>query len=396
MQRLVSALAAAVLAVPCAGQTSSTITEAEFLSALDDQHPALVAKREAVFAAEAELRRVAAWSNPRLTAVREDPTGSTSQIDLTLAWQPPHPSRRLAVSAGEKDLEAAQARYDSDRLDLRLSMREVYAQWAVATELAAAVGDQALAVDRLAQRQRRRAEIGESSGLEAARLELEAAQLSSRQALFETDALQSEAIARGFSLEIDAGARPELPSLPALVDVEGDHPTLEALARELEAARLASRVERRYIDLPEIIAGWQKIDLGEETLDGPVVGLSWQLPVVNRNRPERALADARVDAADARLQAAERQIGAERRGALLVYERLAQATADARRANSNNEQILEASMAAFQAGESSLTDLLDTVRAISEAESTALQLHGAALEAHRRVERTLGRGLDLE
>ena len=80
----------------------------------------------------------------------------------------------------------------------------------------------------------------------------------------------------------------------------------------------------------------------------------------------------------------------------MAYERLVTATADANAANARNEQMVTATMAAFQGGETSLTDLLDTVRSVLAAESTALRLHGAALKAHRRLERLAGRPLDLE
>lgn len=405
MQRFAFALevvATALAAVPCISlsllaQPSPTVTEAEFLSALVEDHPALVVRREAVAIAEAEARRVGTLSNPVFRATREDPSGPADQIDLTLSWQLPQPSRGPAVASRERRLAAAEARFAYHRLELRLAMREAYAAWAVASELTGRLGVRLRTVSDLAQRQRRRAQSGESSGLEASRLALAAAELESQQALLESEALDASAIARGWNPAISLASRPSLPTLPPVpVSLAEGHPTLTALGEEVDAARLATRAQARYVDLPELVAGWQRVEAGPESFAGPILGVSWQLPLTDRNQPGRVLAEARLEAATARRDAVRRRIDAERAGAVAAYERLVTATVAARAANAANEQMVAATMAAFQAGETSLTDLLDTVRSVLAAESTSLRLHGAALEAHRRLERLAGRPLDLQ
>ncbi len=52
-----------------------------------------------------------------------------------------------------------------------------------------------------------------------------------------------------------------------------------------------------------------------------------------------------------------------------------------------------AATAAFRAGEASLTDLLDSVRAAIGARLGEIDLRGQALEAHRDLEAALGRPL---
>jgi outer membrane protein TolC len=54
---------------------------------------------------------------------------------------------------------------------------------------------------------------------------------------------------------------------------------------------------------------------------------------------------------------------------------------------------MEAARASFAAGESSLTDLLDSLRAVRDARLGALDLLGDALAAHRDLEAALGRPL---
>ena len=52
-----------------------------------------------------------------------------------------------------------------------------------------------------------------------------------------------------------------------------------------------------------------------------------------------------------------------------------------------------AAEAGFEAGESTVTDLLDALRALLEARLSALDLYAATLEAHRRLEVATGRPL---
>jgi outer membrane protein TolC len=398
MHRIALAVAAAALAAaPGTSQQTATVTEAEFLSVLVADHPALAARREAVAVARSEAQGAGTLSNPQLSAVREDPSGPTEQIDWILSWQLPHPSRGPAVASSEQSLAAAEARFAADRLDVRLEMREAYADWAIATELARSLAGHQETIGALARRERTRARRGEASGLAAARLELAATELRSQLALLESQALQSSAIARGWNPAIGHTDQPALSQPPPVpTQLADEHPRLTALEHEIESAQLARQAQGRYVDLPELLAGWQQQQAGDQSFDGPIVGLSWQVPLADRNRAERARADAREAAAAASLEAEERRIGAERLGALAAYQRLASAAAEARAAGAANDGILTATTAAFQAGEASVTDLLDTVRSVLTAESTALELHAATLAAHRRLERLAGRPLDLE
>ncbi len=390
-------VAAVSWAQPASTVPQPTITEAEFLSVLTDDHPAAVAAREAVAQARAEARRAGTLANPQLSLTREAPSGLSDQIDLTFSWQPPHPSRGAVVASAERGVAAAEARLVAEGLELRLAMREAFATWVVTTELVERLAEPVRTVGDLARRERHRAQSGEASGLDAGRLELAAAELESQQALLESEALAAAATARGWNPTMSPLARPSLSSLPPIpADVAAAHPGLTALEEEVAAARLARQSAAHILALPAVIAGWQRVDTGSQSLGGPIVGLSWSLPWADRNRPGRDLAEARLEAATARSEAAKLQIGTGRIGALAAYQRLVTAVADARAANAANPQIVAATTAAFGAGEATLTDLLDTVRSVQAAESSTLRLHAAALAAHRRLEQLAGRPLDLE
>jgi len=390
---------AAHLGAPLAAQTTPVVTEADFLSVLDSEHPAVVERARAVALARSEVTSAATLANPELGVVREDPDGdpgSTEQIDWTVSWQLPSSSRGLEIRSAERGVEAAQARLSDELLALRLAMREDYAAWAVAIARRDRLAALAGRIEKLAVRERNRAQRGESSGLEAHRLELAAAGLRARWSLAGADTEKARAAARAWQPDLPPEATPVLPSLPPVPALDGDHPRLRALRAELAAAELSRKAAGRFPRSPEVVAGWQRQEAGPAVFEGPILGLAWPLPLFHRNQAEKARADARIDTLEARLERARREIDAERAGTLAAYRRLTGAAAEARAALEGNDRMLLGAVTAFHHGEATLTDLLETQRSVAEAETTALDLHQAALAAHRELERAAGRALDLE
>ena len=195
--------------------------------------------------------------------------------------------------------------------------------------------------------------------------------------------------------DLATGAAPELTALPPPpAALTGEHPRLVALRQELAAARLSRQVAQRIVAWPELIGGWKRQESAAGSLEGPIVGLSWPLPLLDRKRAEKATATARENAAAARLEVAESRLDAARGGAQSAYERLELAARDARGAAAGNTALVAAAVAAFEQGESSLTDLLETLRSVAEAELAALDLHAVALAAFYRLEEQTGQPLD--
>jgi outer membrane protein TolC len=168
------------------------------------------------------------------------------------------------------------------------------------------------------------------------------------------------------------------------------HPDIAALESELVAARLERDLAARVLDLPELVGGWQRQRLDGLTAEGPILGLEWPLPLLDRGRAERARAEARIDALEARLTHARQSLDARRRGALAAYELLRTAALEATTLEQSAEPMLTAATASFRLGEADVTDLLETLRAASGARLNALELRRAALEAHRELERLAG------
>ena len=391
-----------LVAVPSAGQPPTTtapnpppegevqiITETAFLSVLDQLHPAVVERSQELAAARARIVAASTLENPVLGVVREEPD-EVEQTDWLLSWQLPQPGRRARISSTEEAARAAESRLSQDLVVLRLAMRDVYADWASAAARAHRLATHAERVDQLATRVSARAERGEASGLEAHRLRLAATGLAAATALAQADAETARAGVASWHPAIPTNARPQMPSLAPPPTEITEHPLVAAARADLAAAELERKAAGRYLRSPELSAGWQRQEVGRDVVDGPTFAFAWPLPLADRNQAQKALADARVIAAASRLEVLESRVDAERVAALANYERLTAAVGTARAALTDNNRMLDAAETAFGHGELTLTDLLETLRSVTEAELTALELQMAALAAHRELERLSG------
>jgi cobalt-zinc-cadmium efflux system outer membrane protein len=168
---------------------------------------------------------------------------------------------------------------------------------------------------------------------------------------------------------------------------------LLARRSEVEQARWQLRLGRRFFEFPELGFGWQEIRERSATIEGPIVSLSWPLPVFERQQPERIEAAARLVAAEARMELASVRARAELSVARAAYLRLREAALRALETVGESDRVVESATATFRVGESRLTDLLETLRSVLSARMAALDLYTAALEAHRTLELSAGRPL---
>ena len=84
---------------------------------------------------------------------------------------------------------------------------------------------------------------------------------------------------------------------------------------------------------------------------------------------------------------------AEVEGSAAAYRALAAAAREASGASGESERVIAGATAAFRAGETSLTDLLDSLRAATGARLGEIDLRSQAMESHRELEAALGRPL---
>jgi len=333
--------------------------------------------------------------NPEVGFDREAP-GEANQSIFWLRWQPPLDGRRgLRNDAAEAGVQAAESEFEWAKLQLRVRLRSVYAEWAYVAERRDLLFEHFTMIRRLADRARARADTGEESGVVARRLALAAAEVQSELGQAEAALARVEAKVRVVHPELQAGVRPIRPELPVVpTDVDSsERPDVEARRFEVQQAELNKRLSGRFLEFPELLAGWTRIDVTPGSLEGPVFGLSWNVPLFDRNQGERAQATRSVAIAEARLELANMRAKVELEAAHGAYVQLRSAAIEVTAATANAEGLVESVAAAFQVGENTLTDLLETLRSVLSSQTAALNLHHNALEAHRNLEAAAGGSL---
>jgi outer membrane protein TolC len=387
-----------MLGFGAAAASASDITETEFLSRLTGDHPAVLVLRDEMAEAEGE-RKTPRTENPAVGFEREAPDGAAPQNTLVLSWRPPLDGRRgLANDAAEAGLAAANLRFDWERLQLRARLRELFANWSLATERQRLFAGLAERTQQLAARARARADTGAESGLSARRLELAAAEVRSALAVAEVDRVAARALVTAMFPALGSDRSPVPPALPEASEpfTAFDRSDLHAREADVEHADFTRRLGGRWIEFPTLFGGWTVIEEDGMDLDGPVWGLEWNLPLFDRRQGERARADREIEVARARLDLERARATAELEAAQQAYESLRIAVEDVADLTDGTEAVVEAATAEFEAGESGLTDLLETVRSATDSRLAALELYGQALAAHRQLELSVGRPLTEE
>ncbi len=386
-----------------------TVTEAVFLAAVDAAHPAWRALAGDLGAAEARRLAASLLEDPRLELAREAPEGLARESSWGVAWTPPIDGRRRqAIRVAEADVDVETHRLDMRKLELRFEVREGYAAWAAGEARASLLVEHGGLLEALARRMRNRAEAGEESLLTARRMEV--ALRGGRAALSKARAEEASSRERaaawlpagGPGLAATRARLPELPAAPAdlgahLADAAENRPDVRAARSEVEKAESLERLSLRVVEAPELLLGWKSVDddlaAGASGFEGPVVAIGWQVPLFDRRRADRLAARSALEAATAGREWATRRARSELAAALAAYRELRRSALDARTGLEALDGVGQAATASFEAGESTVTDLLETLRALLGARLTALDLWAAALEAHRRLELAAGRPL---
>jgi outer membrane protein TolC len=372
---------------PVAAQTE--LTEREFVDRVTAEHPALRAAGEVLAVAEAGRRRAALVSNPRVGFEREQPDGGLRQDTWSVAWTPPLPGQfRLGRRAAGAALEAERLRLVLERQRVRQDARRVYAEWSLAEARREVLRPHAEQLASMADKARRRAESGEDSGLSARRLGLAAAEVRADLATAEAERERSLAEARAWQVDLAPDARPALPPLPEAAEIPAGIVSLEARALEADRdqAEAALRLTGRFWEAPELTFGRQKLTGAGPEASGPVWGASWTVPLFDRKQPERALAARRLEIAEARLQSGAQRAETRARAAASSYRALREGVRAIEPDIRQPEGLMESAIAAYGAGESTVTDLIDTLEGIRCASIRWLALYEEAHAVHRALE----------
>lgn len=387
----------AVLVGPSPVPAQERITEDEFLSVLADGQPASAALADRLGTARAERARAGLWPNPVVEFEREAPHDAAEQTTWRVAWRPPFLDGRrgAAIGASRAGLQAATHDLEASRLRLRSDLRAAFADWALGAERRAVLQHHLELIERLTSQMQSRARSGEESGLAARRLSLVALELRAEAVQAGARATHARAAALSWRPELTDDSSPLRPDLPVVSDTLTTPARSDVLAMEFEVqeAEWQLRSGKRVFQFPELSFGWQRTRSEFTDIEGPVMGVSWALPIFDRQQPDRIAASTRLSAARARLALATARARSELPAARASYEELRGAALRGLETAAQSDTVESSATATFRLGESRLTDLIDTLRSALSARLAALDLYTAALQAHRELELAAGRPL---
>ena len=399
MRQTVLRVMLAALLVPAAtGAQTLSLTEPQALDRVSEESPRVQAVRAAVDVARADVLAAGRWPNPRVSFNREAVAAVTENM-LTVTQILPLTGRiRLDVRAASVRVDAAARRADDQvrrlRADARLAFTDLWAAQARERELARSVARLRDLADVLGRREAG----GEAAGFDRLRADREVIEVEADRSIAAADAARAQgALIAFFAVPpnapvIDAVRTPQSPAAIPSVDelvarAETARPALIALQHDLEAADLAGRAAaRRRVPEPEVVAGTKSSNAGGGDL-GSIVAVHIGVPLFDRGRPERALAEAR--ATQARAEAAtlrlslRAQIAAWRAA---VVER--RAIADRYRAavSGRAEEIERIAQVSYDNGERGILELLDAYRNATSARMRQAALDAAVREAEIELE----------
>ena len=397
MRTLVLSAALVAGVVPAsAGAQTLPLTESQLLAQLAPESPQVRAARAGVDVAQAEGLAAGRWPNPRITFNREAVAGISEYMVMVSQVLPITGRRGLDVSAAAARAEAASSRADTRlrrlRADVRLAFTDLWAAQVRERELARS-RDQ---FRDLAGVLGRREAAGEAAGFDTLRADREVMSVEADRATAATDRARAQAIVASFlatpPAAIEAvGTGPEpriLPALDELIAVaERSNGELVALERELEAAGFAERAaERRSIPEPEIVAGTKSSSIAGGDM-GSIFSVHVALPVFDRSRAERAVAQARALQVRAEAETFRRTLRAQVMAwHAAVTERREMADRFRAAAGPGADQIERIARVSYEAGEGSILELLDAYRTASSVRIRLAGLDAAVREAEIELE----------
>jgi cobalt-zinc-cadmium efflux system outer membrane protein len=390
---IVRAAIAMALVPVAAGAQSLSLTESEALARLSADSPRVRAIRASVDVARVDALAAGRWPDPRLTVDRESVAGITEYLTMVAQPLPITGRRGLAVQAATASSSATASRADEGlrrlRADVRLAFADLVAAHTRERELTAAR-------DRLrdlAQVLARREAAGDAAGFDRLRAEREVLDVDADLTVIAADRVRAQAILASYlsgipdsSLLAAATSPPSSSTVPPLeallMQAESTRGELRAFRQEVEAARFAVRAaERSRIPEPEVVAGTKSSSAGGGDL-GSVLSVHASIPLFDRARPERALAEARAAQAEARaasfLTVLRGDVTALRAAVIQRRDGAARYRAEALESAAQIERIAQVG---YDAGERSILELLDAYRLGASARTRQAALDLAVRQA---------------
>ncbi len=382
---------------------ASGLTESEALR-LFRQGPYPLELQAAVAAARADALRHSEYPNPSVGATFE----GAGRTDFFVVEQPlsVNGRRNLLRQAGSSAVRATETRVEHGLRQLEARLRESFFQLVHAQSRKALIGRGIEELEGLVRTLRERELAGDVARFDRLRAEREVAKLEIEAS--EADTLIAAARARLASFLGDAVSHELIlaeGSLQAAYGLPGLHETLSAglAARSdykveterLEQLRLEGKAaERRRIPNPVVLGGVKRAEVRDGFVTGPVVSVSIDVPVFDKGRADRALAEAEADRTRARRRILEGLILADIRGAHDALRIRRQVARDhVEQAGTRARLLLEIARLSFDEGELAIADLLDAFRDVHLTRLRQLELQAAAKLAEVEFDRSVAREL---
>lgn len=367
------------LLTPRDGPLPTSLTLQQALEEAEARSPAILAARARVEAAEARIRQAGFRSNPELSVEVENflGTGELSGLratETTVAVSQRldlYGRRRTRVSVAQADLAAEQLRVLIARADLAQAVREQFARAITARErLRIATENEAVALE-LARVAAILVDAGREPPLRAIRARSALAQAGAeREAARAEEAASRGTLASLFGVtEPPAGVAGSLLDLqPRTIDPEN---SLEVRLAELERLRAEAEVGLQVamgrLD-PAVGLGVRHVrEVGDVAL---VAGVSFPIPVFDRNQGNVAAARASVRAAEANLASATATARVRTRNAIVAVDAAgARVAALERSAVPEAAEALRLTQLSYREGRATLLELLDVQNAYRAAQT---------------------------
>ncbi len=390
---MVRAAIAVALMPAVASAQSLSLTESEVLARLSPDSPRVRAIRAATDVARADVLAAGRWPNPRLTVDRESVAGVTEY--LTMVAQPLAITGRrgLAVQAATASASASASRADEDIRRLRADARIAFAELVTAQTRERELTATRERLSELAQTLARREAAGDAAGFDRLRAEREVLDVEADLTLAASERARGQAILAGYMTGVqDASQITAAPGSPSAVAVppldvlltqaESTRGELRAYRQEAEAARFALRAaERSRVPEPEVVAGTKSSSAAGGDV-GSVLTVHASIPLFDRARPERTLAEARATQADARATSFVTVLRGEVTALrAAVIDRREAAARYRARALESAAQIERIAQVSYDAGERSILELLDAYRLGASARTRQASLDLAVRQA---------------
>ncbi|MBB3105084.1 TolC family protein [Azomonas macrocytogenes] len=366
--------------------------------------PALLEQAAHVRAAAADAQQSQAWLNPSFDAEFENlsapKSGGVSQRQDTYTLTQPFEiggKRAARVEAGERSLDVAEARHRQVRIAFAANLAIAYATAAAMQERQAlASEDLARANDDL-----RAAKAWVKAGKEAnlrlaqAQTGVATAQAAEQAAIANTtEALEQLSALVGAKAPYTQVDRTLLTSVFQLAIAESlsndEAPTVATAAAERDALNALVRVEQKK-QIPDIGLGAGLRHFGWADEAAFVVSVSAKIPIFDRNSGGITAARERAIAADTRLETARLEAGAARRAALAQVKVSEGRLNAAVQGESAATEAYRLGRIGYDAGKTSLVELLAIRRALSDAKALTINTRLARIYALAALSQANGR-----